>query len=165
MIFPITVTLILALFLAPIARTVPQPCRNSIFSESSTPVGQYDLGLGGPQPLDATYTAVYNPIYDDIESLCDVACSNLEPFYPKISDIPFFPFLGGAINTTYHSKNCGAIWRLTNIETDHHIDFVSIDDSSSLGLSKAAFLSVGGELSVGYVIVDAEIIGHIPHSP
>jgi len=161
MIFP--TTLILALFLAPIAQAVPQPCHDSVFP-GSTPVGQYSLG--GPQPLVATYKAVYNPIYDNpTDSLNGVACSNIEPHYPEFHDIPFFPFVGGGINTTYNSQNCGAIWRIRNFVTGQHIHFVSIDSSSSFDLSEHAFLALGGQISAGSVIVDATLVGHIPNTP
>jgi hypothetical protein len=101
MIFP--TTFILALFLAPIAWAAPQPCRDSIFPGSSTPVGQYDLG--GPQPFVPPFKAVYNPIYDNPNgSLNGVACSNIEPKYKQFHDIPHFPFVGGGINTTFKSQ-------------------------------------------------------------
>jgi hypothetical protein len=159
MIFP--TTFIFALFLAPIARAVPQPCHDS---GSSTPVGQYDLG--GPQSLVATFKAVYNPMYDNpTDSLNGVACSNLESCYPEFHNIPFFPNIGGAINTTFNSPNCGAVWRITNIVTGQFVYFVSIDSSSSFDLSEHAFLAVGGEISAGSVIVDAIEVGHIPTCP
>ena len=153
-------TFILTLFLAPIARAVPQPCRDSIYPGSSTPVGQYDLG--GPQPLLTTYKAVYNPRYDNpTDSLYNVACKNLVKKYPQFHDIPTFPFIGGAINTTHKSKNCGAIWRISNIASDQFTYFVSIDDSSSFDLSEHAFLKLGGEISVGSIVVDVTLVGNI----
>ena len=162
MIFP--TTFILALFIAPIARALPQACRDSVFSGSSTPVGQYNLG--SPQPLVTTYSAVSNSYYDNpTGSLNGVACSNIQPFYPLFHDIPHFPFVGGGFNTTYHSQNCGAIWRLTNIATGQHIHFVSIDSSGSFDLSEHAFLAVGGNTSLGSVDVDATLVGHIPNTP
>ena len=162
MIFP--TTLILALFLAPIAWAVPQPCHDSIFPGLSTPVEQYDLG--GPQPLLTTYKAVYNPTYDNpAGSLNGVACSNLVSCYPRFNDIPMFPYIGGGINTTFNSQNCGAIWRITNILTGEFIDFVSIDSSSSFDLSEHAFLEIGGDISAGSLTVDARRLGHISPCP
>jgi hypothetical protein len=161
MIFP--TTFILALFLAPIALAAPQPCRDSIDSGSSTPVGQYELG--GPQPLFAPYKAVFNPIYDYPNgSLNSVACSNIQPYYNQFHNIPQFPFVGGGINTTYNSQHCGAIWRIFNT-VGIFIDFVSIDSSSSFDLSQHAFLALGGNISAGSVAVDAILIGHILHTP
>jgi len=157
-------TFILALIFAPIAWAVPQPCRDSIFPGSSTSVGQYDLG--GPQPLVATFKAVFNSFYDNPNgSLNGVACSNIEPKYKQFHNIPLFPFVGGGINTTFKSQHCGAIWRIRNLVTGRFIDFVSIDSSSSFDLSKRAFVALGGQISVGFVIVDATLIGHIPGTP
>jgi len=116
--------------------------------------------------LVATYKAVYNPIYDNpTGSLNGVACSNIVNKYPQFHDIPFFPFVGGGINTTYNSQNCGAIWRITNIKTGNYLHFVSIDSSSSFDLSEHAFLAIGGQISAGSVIVDATLVGHIPGTP
>jgi len=162
MIFP--TTFILALFLAPIARAVPQPCRDSIYPGSSTPVGQYDLG--GPQPLVTTYKAFYNPKYNDpSSSVSRVICSNIYPKYNQFRDIPYFPFVGGGINTTYKSENCGAIWRIRNPLTPAYIDFVSIDHSFTFDLPERAILALGGKISAEYLIVDATLIGHIPYTP
>ena len=167
MIFP--TTFILALFLAPIAGAAPQPCRDSIYPGSSTPVEQYDLE--GSQPMVDMYLALYNPIYDNpTGSLNGVACSNIEPKYKQFQNIPHFPFVGGGINTTYGSQHCGAIWRLKNRNTGVSIDFVSIDSSSFFGsgsfnLSEHAFVAVGGRKQMGAIAVDATLIGHIPGTP
>ena len=159
MIFP--TTFILTLFLAPIARAVPQPCYDSISPGSSAPNGQHNLV--GPGPVIPAYKAVYNPIYDTpTESLDDVACSNLHKKYPEFIDIPFFPFIGGAFNTSFDSTHCGAIWNISNTITGKHIRFVSIDSSSAFDLSEHAFLAVGGNLSAGSVEVHAKIVGYIP---
>ena len=159
MIFP--TTFILALFLAPIARAVPQPCHDSLSLGSSTPGGQYNLV--GPGPVIPTYKAVYNPVYDNpTQTLNDVACSNLRAKYPEFHNIPFFPFVGGAFNTTFNSAHCGAIWLITNIKTHEFIHFVSIDSSSTFDLSEHAFLAVGGNIAAGSVVVDAKLVGHIP---
>ena len=159
MIFP--TTFILALILAPIACAVPQPCRDSDYPGSSTPVGQNNLA--GPEPMVAPFKAVYNPVYDNpVQTLNDVACSNLDAKYPQFHDIPFFPFIGGAINTTFNSPHCGAIWLITNFVTGQRIHYVSIDSSSSFDLSEHAFLALGGQISAGSVNVDAVLVGHIP---
>ena len=158
MIFP--TTFFLALFLAPIARAVPQPCHDSISPGSSTPVGQYNLE--NSDPMVATFKAIYSSQYDNgTQTLNDIACANLEEMYSEFHDLPFFPFIGGAIYTTFNSPNCGAIWKIKNFANGKHIYFVSIDSSDTLDLSEHAFRALGGLTSEGSVNVEAEIVGHI----
>jgi hypothetical protein len=158
MIFP--TTFILALFLTQIARAVPQPCGDFISPESSTPDGQYNLVV--PAPVQATFKAVYNNIYDNPnETLNDVACSELVTKYPTFGKVPLFPNIGGAPNTTFNSKNCGAIWKLTNTAKKVSIHFVGIDDSSGFDLSLEAFVELGGKTAQGSVEIEAEIVAHL----
>jgi hypothetical protein len=152
MIFP--TTFIVTLFLAHIARALPQPC-----SDSTYPEAQYNLVE--PESV-APYKAVYNPTYDNPSlSLNGVACSNLESKYGSLGHIPLFPNVGGAINTTYNSPNCGAIWKITNKKTGAFIYYVGIDSSSSFDLSLHAFVKVGGTTAAGSVEIDAVQVGHL----
>jgi Cerato-platanin len=158
MIFP--TTFILTLFFAQIARSVPQACGDSIPPKSSTRDGQYNLAV--PAPVRATFKAVYNPIYDNpSESVNNVACSELVTRYPTFGDVPLFPTIGGAINTTYNSPNCGAVWRIINPASGVTIYFLGIDDSSSLDLSLESFVKIGGSTATGSVEVEADIVWHI----
>jgi hypothetical protein len=158
MIFPIT--FILTLFFAHIARSVPQPCGDSILPKSSTPDGQYNLAV--PAPVRASYKAVYNQIYDNpSESVNDVACSELVTRYPTFGKVPLFPTIGGAPNTTYNSPNCGAIWRIINPNNNATIYFTGIDSSSGFDLSLESFVKIGGSTVTGSVEVEAEIVLHI----
>ena len=146
-------TLIATLFLTQIARAVPQACRYPI-----SPEGQFHF----EDPVEY-YTAVYNPVYDNSsQTLDDVACSELASIYPEFGDVPLFPNIGGAPNTTYNSTNCGAIWKITNFEdNDLSIYFISIDDASDFDLSLEAFKAVGGDTATGSLKIEAEIVGHI----
>jgi hypothetical protein len=104
---------------------------------------------------------VYNKIYDNRDgSLNTVACSQLDSKYSTFGNVPYFPFIGGAPNTTYKSENCGAIWRIT-AENGKWIDFVGIDDAGGFVLSEEAFEKLGGTKAAGRVYVNAEIVGHI----
>ena len=160
MIFP--TTFILALFLTgtQIARAVPQPCGNFIEPESSTLDGQYNLVV--PAPVQTTFKAVYNPIYDiATDSLDIVACSELATRYPTFGNVPLFPHIGGAPNTTYNSPNCGAIWKLTNTANNRSIFFTGIDDSSGFDLSLTTFVGMGGTTATGSIEVEATIVFHV----
>lgn len=154
MIFP--TTFIVTLFLTQIARAVPQGCGYPI--SPSTPEGQFHFD----DPV-VYYTAVYNPVYDNSsQSLNDVACSELASIYPEFGEVPLFPNIGGAPNTTYNSENCGAIWKITNFENnDLSIYFISIDDAENFDLSLEAFKAVGGDTDTGSLKIEAEIVGHI----
>jgi Cerato-platanin len=78
------------------------------------------------------YLAVYNYIYDNpSRSLKGLACANLITIYPKLVNVPGFPFIGGAPNTSHGSPNCGACWKVTNVENNMSIHFTSIDDTDS----------------------------------
>jgi hypothetical protein len=154
MIFP--TTFITTLFLAHIARALPQPC-----SDSTSPESQYNLV--GPEPVVANYKAVYNPTYDNPSlSLNGVACSNLQPQYATLGKLPLFPHVGGAINTTFNSPNCGAVWKITNLaHPGLFIYYVGIDASSSFDLSLKAFTDVGGSTAAGSVAISAVIVAHL----
>ena len=155
MIFP--ATFILALFFAQIARSVPQPCSDFILPKSSTPGVQYNLAV--PAPVRATLPAVYNQAYDNpSETLYNVACSELVTIYPTFGRVPLFPNIGGAPNTTFNSRNCGAIWKITNKATGVWIHFMGIDSSRGFDLSLKAFVEIGGSTATGCVEVEAEIV-------
>jgi len=156
MIFP--TTFIATLFFTQIARAAPQACGYPTSPESSTPEGQFRF----EDPV-VYYTAVYNQVYDDSsKSLSDVACSNLDSIYSTFGDVPLFPNIGGAPNTTYDSENCAAIWKITNFgDSDLNIHFVSIDDSEDFNLSLEAFEALGGDTATGSLRVGAEIVGHL----
>lgn len=114
-------------------------------------------------PVQTTYTgpAVYNNIYDNPDgSLNTVACSELFSKYPTFDDVPYFPFIGGAPDTTYNSENCGAVWRITAADGEW-IDFVGVDNAGGFVLSEEAFKKLGGTKAAGRVYVNAEVVGHI----
>jgi Cerato-platanin len=112
--------------------------------------------------VQATYKAVYNPVYDNAtETLNDVACSELVTTFPMFGMVPFFPLIGGAPNTTYNSPNCGAIWKITNPANSAAIYFIGIDYSIGFDLSLETFLGIGGSTETGSVEVEAEIVAHL----
>ena len=171
MIFPTTV--VLTLFLAQIARAAPQTCGDHISPESLTPNEQHSLlGLARtrisiiplePGPVILTYKAVYNPIYDRGDtSVRKVSCSNYAERFPEFKNLPLFPNIGGAFNTTFGSDNCGVIWKLTNVANSDSIYFTAIDDANvSFDISLDAFEKLGGRSKIGHVYVEAERVAHV----
>ena len=105
--------------------------------------------------VTAQFKVVYNPVYDNSsQTLNDVACSNLITLFPTLGDVPSFPFIGGAPDTSYGSTNCGMCWKITNVESDSSIYFTSIDDTvatdpSLINLSLEAFLILDGSIETG----------------
>jgi Cerato-platanin len=157
MIFP--TTFIVALFLAHIARAVPQACHDATTHESSSTLdGQYNLA--GPGPVIPTYKAFFNSVYDNGNNpLTLVACANLIGKFPKFKDVPLFPNIGAAPNTTLGSKRCGALWKITNKANKQSIHFTSIDDATAgFVLSLETYEKLGGKLAIGHVEVEAEIL-------
>jgi hypothetical protein len=155
MIFP--TTFIVALFLAHIARAAPQACHDPITYESSSTLdGQYNLA--GPGPVIPTYKAFYNSVYDNGNNpLTLVACSTLK--FPHFKNVPLFPNIGAAPNTTFGSKKCGAIWKITNKANKESIHFTAIDDATAgFVLSLEAYEKLGGKLATGHVDVEAQIV-------
>jgi hypothetical protein len=157
MIFP--TTFIVALFFAHIARALPQACYDPTPDESSSTLdGQYNLA--GPGPVIPTYKAFYNQVYDNGNNpLTLVACSNLIGKFPKFKNVPHFPDIGAAPNTTFNSKHCGAIWEITNKATKKSVQFTSIDGASAgFVLSLETYEKLGGKLAVGHVEVEAKVL-------
>ena len=155
MIFPIA--FIATLFLPQIARAVPQACYYPTSPEPSTPEEQFRITA----PL---FTAKYDPDYNSpTGSVGDVACSELASQFPDFFNVPFFPDVGGAFNTTKDSSHCGAIWTLTNNANQVSTHFISIDTTvgSDFGLPFHTFSTLGGNPGAGSLTVKAEIVGHL----
>ena len=157
MIFPIA--LIATLFLTQIARAVPQACYYPTSPEPSTPEEQFRV------TAPKVYTAKYDSDYDvETTSVDSVACSELVTLYSNFVDVPFFPHIGGAFDTTKGSPHCGAIWKLTNHEKpDLWVDFISIDTATSdFGLSNDTFHELGGNSKKSKsLLIHAKIVGHL----
>ena len=154
MIFP--TTFIVALFLAHIARAVPQACHDPTTHESSSTLdGQYNLA--GPGLVIPTYKAFYNQVYDNGDNpLMLTACASLIGKFPKFKDVPHFPDIGAAPNG---SKHCGALWKITNKANKKSIQFTSIDDATAgFVLSLQTYEKLGGNVWDGHVDVEAEIL-------
>jgi len=140
-------TFILALSVTQIARALPQGCRDPVLPDSSAPDGQFVVG---PGPVIPTYKVVYNPVYDNPhQTLNDVACSELSSQFSQFHDIPTFPAIGGAPNTTFNSPNCGACWKVTNKANGKSTHFVGIDASSGFDFSEETFTKLGGSIGAG----------------
>ena len=166
MIFP--TTFIVALFFAHIARAsaVPQACHDPTTHESSSTLdGQYNLA--GPGPTTVTFEAFYNPVYEHGDELLDItACPNLAEEYPQFKDVPLFPDIGAAPDRASPSgkKECGALWKLTNIANNYTTYFTSIDQASvGFVLSPWTYYNKLGGSSVGHIEVIAEFLH--PHVP
>jgi hypothetical protein len=154
MIFP--TTFIVALFLAHIARAVPQACYDPTPDESSSTLdGQYNLA--GPGPVIPTYKAFYNSEYGHGDNpLTLTACASLAAKYKTFKDVPHFPDIGAAPNG---SKHCAAIWEITNKATKKSVQFTSIDEASAgFVLSFKTYEKLGGKLATGHVDVEAKIV-------
>jgi len=91
-----------------------------------------------------------------------VACSNpLEPRYPYFGDIPNFPFIGGAFDVEEGSPNCGACWKLTNLENKAFIYLTAIDrapDGFKIGV--LAYDTLKGDGGEGALV---DIVNVPPH--
>ena len=78
-----------------------------------------------------------------------VACSNpLISRYPHFGDIPNFPYIGGAFDVVWGSPNCGACWKLTNLENGAYIYLTAIDRAPNgfkIGVSAYNTLKGDGE--------------------
>ena len=155
MIFPIA--LIATLFLTQIARAVPQACYYPTSPEPSTPEEQFLVTA----PI---YTAKHDKEFDKADqSVTEVACSEFAGRFPTFEDFPFFPYIGGAYETTKNSSHCGAVWKIANKDNSSRwIHFISIDNAvgDSFSLSGAAYYQLGGTQteSLG---VKATLVGHL----
>jgi hypothetical protein len=108
--------------------------------------------------------ATFDTTYDNpTGSLNNVACSNgangLALQFPKFSDLPTFPYIGGAPGIVWNSPNCGGCWKLTNAATGAWIIMTAIDSSATFNLAQHAFVALnGGQVGQGVLEVDAEQI-------
>ena len=155
MIFPIA--LIATLFLTQIARAVPQACYYPTSPEPSTPEEQFLVTA-------PTYTAKYDKEYNKKDqSVTEVACSEFAERFPTFVDFPFFPYIGGAFETTKNSSHCGAVWKIANKDNaSRWIHFISIDNAvgDSFSLSTTAYERLGGNQTES-LAVKAKIVGHL----
>jgi Cerato-platanin len=138
-------TFILALFLAQIARALPQgSCRDPVYPESSIPDDQFPFP--DPPPLMATY----DPTFDNPQgSLNKVACSDgqngLVSKYPTFDKLPTFPYIGGAYDIVWNSTNCGGCWRITNRANNWSIHIIAIDTSGAgFNIAEEAYRTLSG---------------------
>ncbi len=157
---------ILTLFLTPIARAVPRSC-----GDSDDPRGlsygdgtaQYAIPNSVPlQPL--LYQVTYDPTYDNPDgSMNSVSCSDgqngLAPRFPIFSDLPTFPYIGGAFNIVWNSTNCGECWNLTNPVNEASILLTGIDHTAAgFNIAEEAFEALNGGVLDGTLNVEAHVV-------
>ena len=115
-----------------------------------------------PKAPSTTLRATYDTTYDNKNGLLNnVACSNgangLAGRFATFSDIPSFPFIGGAFDVVWNSPNCGACWSLTNTATGMSINITAIDTAGSgFNIAQEAFVELnGGQVGQGVLDVVA----------
>jgi hypothetical protein len=158
-------TFILALFFTHIARALPQGCNDP------TPDLYHNAQYKPPGPIPPgkpRLHATRDKKYDDPRGqtkhvTCADGKNGLAKKYPKFSDFPEYPFIGGVHNLNPHSDNCGACWKLTNKKTNASVSFIAIDNAAhGFTLSGPAYKKLGGD-KAGKDGVEVE--GHkVPHS-
>nr|CEH24656.1 cerato-platanin 2 [Heterobasidion irregulare] len=93
-------------------------------------------------PLMMSLPLTYDNTYDNGSgSMNSVACSNgpkgLVERFPTFSDLPTFPYIGGAFAVgSWSSPNCGSCWSLTYPQTGVTIKLIAID-TSGVGFNAA----------------------------
>ncbi|KAA1467761.1 cerato-platanin-like protein [Dentipellis sp. KUC8613] len=92
--------------------------------------------------MNLTFPATFDNFYDNRDaSLNSVACSNgpagLVNRFPKLGNLPGFPYIGGAFAvSSWSSPNCGTCWSLTYPQTGVTINYLAID-TSGVGFNMA----------------------------
>jgi hypothetical protein len=161
MIFP--TTFIFTLFLNLVGQAMAQPAQPEVGHDPVSRRRRPDSSVL-VQTQTVQYKAVYNSIYDNPSQTLDiVACSNLVKEYPVLGDVPGFPFVGGAPNTSYGSENCGMCWAVTNLESGLSLFFTSIDDTTAtdpslINLSLEAFEMLDGSILAGSFEASLEMV-------
>ena len=115
-----------------------------------------------PSTPPTTLKVTFDTTYDNKDgSLNNVACSNgangLARRFATFSDIPSFPFIGGAFDVVWNSPNCGGCWTLTNAATGVSINITAIDTAGAgFNIAKEAFVQLnGGQVGQGVANVVA----------
>lgn len=160
-------TFFLTLFLTHIARALPRGCDNLISAE--TDANQHgltydDTEFQPPFPLKATFDQTFD---NPGGSLNNVACSNgqngLASKYPTFSNLPNFPFIGGAYDIVWNSTNCGACWGIYNPENSKTIYITAIDTAGSgFNIAKQAFDALSGGTGGNTLTVEAWKVSDYP---
>jgi hypothetical protein len=151
-------TFILTLFLTQIARAQPPACHDPITPESLNPDTEYNLQI--PSPLRATFDQTFD---NPQGSLNGVACSNgdngLAAKYPNFSDLPTFPYIGGAYDIAWNSPNCGGCWLITNPANGDSVYITAIDTAGAgFNIAQVAYKQLnGGELGGGLNVVAKKV--------
>jgi hypothetical protein len=94
-------------------------------------------------------------------SLNSVSCSNgeysLVKRYPTFSNIPSYPYIGGAPGVVWNSPYCGGCWQLTNVATGEWIRMTAVDTAATFNLAQDTFKALnGGQIGQGVLDVVAE---------
>ena len=157
-------TFFLTLFLTHIARAVPHGCHGVVSPETGT--NQHDFADGDtmvgppPFPLKATWDQTFD---NPGGSLNNVACSNLVSTYKTFSDIPGFPYIGGAFDVVWNSTNCGSCWRITNTANNFVIYITAIDTAGAgFNIAKEAFSTLSNGDFGNTLIVQAQKVSSQP---
>jgi hypothetical protein len=160
-------TFIFALFFTHIVRALPQGCNDP--TRDLYHNDQYKPPNPNPGPLPPPLHATHSKRYDDPHAYtkgvaCGTGLNGLAKKYPKFSDFPHYPFIGGAYDITPHSPNCGACWKLTNKKTNESISFIAIDHApKGFTLSEKAYKKLTGGHHAGKDGV--EVTAHkVPHT-
>ena len=180
MIYPprTTVAFIFTLFIAQISRALPQTYSEHISPASSSVSVQHHLSndvvdqaqwhtLRLSAPSESAPGITHDSKYDNPNiSMSTVACSNpLEPRYPLFGDIPNFPYIGGAFDVVERrgspSPNCGACWKLTNLENEAVIYLTAIDSApDGFKIGVLAYDTLKGDGGEGALV---DIVNVPPH--
>jgi len=160
-------TFFLTLFLTHIARALPRGCHDLISPETDT--NQHgltydDTQFGPPFPLKATY----DQTFDNPNGLLNnVACSDgpngLASRYPTFSNIPSFPYIGGAFDIAWNSPNCGSCWAIANTANNITVHITAIDTAGhGFNIAKQAFDTLNGGPGGNTLVVEAWKVSFYP---
>jgi len=113
-----------------------------------------------------TVRATFDTTYDNpTGSLNNVACSSgangLAAKFPTFSDLPTFPYIGGAPGVVWNSPNCGGCWKLTSTTTGIWIIMTAVDSSSTFNLAQEAFATLNGG-QVGQGVLNGVVAEQVP---
>lgn len=161
-------TFFLTLFLTHIARAVPHGCHGVVSPETDT--NQHDFAYGDtlvgppPFPLKATWDQTFD---NPSGSLNSVACSDgqngLGKTYHNFSEIPAFPYIGGAFDVVWNSPNCGSCWRITNTANNNVVYITAIDTAGAgFNIAKQAFAALSNGDFGSTLIVKAHKVSTQP---
>ena len=135
-----TISFALALFFTQVAHALPQPAAPT------------------PTPLRATFDTTFD---NPTRSLNSVACSNgdngLVSKFPTFSNIPNYPYIGGAFDVAWNSPNCGGCWSIANPANGATIYMTAVDTAGAgFNMGTTAFKALnGGQIGQGVLDVAA----------